>query len=160
MKHVWRGMIIVFFAGFISSFSSAAEWGPWSSNDKTPVVGSKDASYAEKGQRASSAETPLSRFLIGGVRFFQKRISPVDGDRCSMAPTCSHYSLQVIRKHGPLLGFMMSADRIVHEYEEQRFVPAIWDGRSYRFYDPVENNDFWFYPHQSSDLTGIEKAAQ
>ncbi len=157
MKQVWPYIFIVLFAMLMASYASAAEWGPWSSNDKAPVVGSKDTVYA---QTSPSAENPLSRFLISSVRFFQKRISPVDGDRCSMAPTCSHYSLQAIRKHGPLLGFMMSADRIVHEYEEQRFVPAIWDGRSYRFYDPVENNDFWFFPPQSNDLSGVEKAGK
>jgi putative membrane protein insertion efficiency factor len=160
MKQIWSYLFIVLFAWKMATNASAEKWGPWSSNDKVPVVGRKDSSYAQNAQKNSSAENPLSRFLISSVRFFQKRISPVDGDRCSMAPTCSHYSLQAIQKHGPFLGFMMSADRIVHEYEEQRFVPAIWDGRSYRFYDPVENNDFWFLPPQGSDLPGVEKAGK
>jgi putative membrane protein insertion efficiency factor len=157
MKQVWPHLFIVLFAVLMASDVSATKWGPWSSNEKAPVVGSKESTYA---QTISSAENPFSRFLISSVRFFQKRISPIDGDRCSMAPTCSHYSLRAIQKHGPLLGFMMSADRIVHEYEEQRFVPAIWDGRSYRFYDPVENNDFWFFLPQGSDLPGVEKAGK
>ena len=87
---------------------------------------------------------PLGRFLSGGIRFFQKVISPVDGPRCTMIPTCSHYALQALAKHGPFIGFMMSADRIVHEYEEQRWARPVRTPQGIRYLDPVENNDFWF----------------
>lgn len=126
---------------FLAAPTSAAEWGPWSASPEAPAIGLAEPEGTPGGP---SPENPVRRFLAGSVRFFQRYISPVDGDRCTMAPTCSHYSLDALRKHGAFLGFVMSADRIVHEYEEQRFVPAVWDGRTYRFYDPVENNDFWF----------------
>jgi hypothetical protein len=104
-----------------------------------------DSGQVHSGQQQpASREGLLSQILIRGVRFFQTVISPVDGDRCTMTPTCSHFSLQAIQKHGPVLGFMMTADRIVHEYEEQRYVPLLRAGPSLRYYDPVENNDFWF----------------
>jgi len=38
------------------------------------------------------------------LRFYRKVISPVDGDRCVMAPTCSLYSHQALETHGVLLG--------------------------------------------------------
>ncbi len=125
----------------------SAQWGPWSVNPDTPVVASLPSSDKE-----TPRDGPLGRMLISAVRFFQKYISPVDGERCTMIPTCSHYGLQAIRKHGALLGFTMTADRIVHEYEEQRFVPSVWDGRAHRFLDPVENNDFWF---SATPLSGL-----
>lgn len=131
--------------------SGAAEWGPWSANPKSPVFNHGASHQMRKRPHSKNAVT---LFLVGSVRFFQKHISPVDGPRCSMTPTCSHYSLLALRKHGPFLGFMMTADRIVHEYEEQRFVPTVWDGNRTRFYDPVENNDFWFNrsrPHTQPD---------
>jgi putative membrane protein insertion efficiency factor len=141
MKIGWTAAISLFVVISLPAHSFASEWGPWSSNTKAPVL--KDES-SQKIQRESHSDDPATAFLVGGVRFFQKYISPVDGPRCSMTPTCSHYSLQAIRKHGPFLGFMMTADRIVHEYEEQKYVPTVWDGSRSWFYDPVENNDFWF----------------
>jgi putative membrane protein insertion efficiency factor len=133
----------------------AAEWGPWSVSPGAPVVDSLPPPDKE-----ASRAGPAGRLLTGAVRFFQKFISPVDGERCTMVPTCSHYGLQAIRKHGALLGFIMTADRIVHEYEEQRFVPSVWDGRSHRFLDPVENNDFWFSPASLSGTPVQPKAKE
>ena len=78
------------------------------------------------------------------IRIFQKYISPVDGDRCPCYPTCSQYSVDAIRKHGVLVGTVMTFDRLIHESDEIRRVPAIKVFGSYRYYDPVENNDFWW----------------
>ena len=83
--------------------------------------------------------------LMQGVKIFSKYISPVDGDRCPMYPTCAAYSIQVIKKHGVLIGFMMTADRLIHESNEMDYVPLVKVGDRYRFYDPVSNNDFWWY---------------
>lgn len=85
------------------------------------------------------------RLLMQGVKTFTKYISPVDGDRCPMYPTCAAYSLQVIKKHGFFIGFMMTADRLIHESNEMDYVPLVKVGDRYRFYDPVSNNDFWWY---------------
>ena len=82
--------------------------------------------------------------LMRGVKIFSKYISPVDGDRCPMYPTCAAYSLQVIKKHGFFLGFIMTADRLIHESNEMDYVPLIKAGDRFRFYDPVSNNDFWW----------------
>ncbi len=135
--------VLFFTAALLAALPAglAAEWGPWSVSPGAPG-GESQRPPDEEASRAG----PAGRLLTGAVRFFQKYISPVDGERCTMVPTCSHYGLQAIRKHGALLGFIMTADRIVHEYEEQRFVPSVWDGRTHRFLDPVENNDFWFSP--------------
>jgi len=130
----------------------AAEWGPGSFSSPSPT--DKTFSDSKTVSTDLPEKSPLAVFLLGGVRFFRKVISPVDGDRCTMAPTCSHFGLQAIKKHGALIGFMMTADRIVHEYEEQRFVPTRWDGTSYRFLDPVENNDFWFAAPLQENGTG------
>jgi putative membrane protein insertion efficiency factor len=118
--------------------------------------------YAEEGQgeepwpdeisRASVMEkspgsmiSPGRQVAIGLLRFYQKYISPVDGDRCPSYPTCSQYGLEAVRKHGALLGLVMTVDRLIHESDEVRIAPIIRVGDSYRGYDPVENNDFWWY---------------
>jgi len=90
--------------------------------------------------------------LIQGVEIFSKYISPVDGDRCSMYPTCAAYSFQVIKKHGFFIGFMMTAGRLIHENNEMDYAPLIKVGNKYRFYDPISNNDFWW-----QDRKGVDK---
>jgi hypothetical protein len=42
------------------------------------------------------------------------------------------------------VGTVMTFDRLTHESDEIRLVPAIKIYDSYRYYDPVENNDFWW----------------
>ncbi|MDO9558236.1 MAG: membrane protein insertion efficiency factor YidD [Syntrophales bacterium] len=89
--------------------------------------------------------------LIQGVEIFSKYISPVDGDRCSMYPTCAAYSLQAVKKHGFFIGFMMTAGRLIHENNEMDYASLIKVGNKYRFYDPVSNNDFWWYSPDNLD---------
>ena len=39
----------------------------------------------------------------------------------------------------------MTADRMIHELDEQGLAPLIKVGNRYRYSDPVENNDFWWH---------------
>jgi putative membrane protein insertion efficiency factor len=54
------------------------------------------------------------RAYIGSVRLYQKWGSPrLDGYvRCRFRPTCSRYSIEVVRKHGLWRGLTMSGQRI------------------------------------------------
>jgi putative membrane protein insertion efficiency factor len=79
------------------------------------------------------------------ITFYQRAISPLDGDRCSMHPTCSQYSVQAIRRHGPVIGIVMTVDRLIHEGDEQRHAVMARVGDRFRFDDPVSNNDFWWH---------------
>ncbi len=79
------------------------------------------------------------------IRFYQKVISPVDGDRCIMRPSCSRYAAQAVEKHGWLVGWMMACDRIQRcGRDTVDIVPKIdIDGVSHA-YDPLGANDFWW----------------
>jgi hypothetical protein len=79
------------------------------------------------------------------VSIFRDYVSAVDGDRCPSAPTCSSFSVQAFKKHGFIMGWLMTVDRLIHEGKEETAVsPFVYiDGRL-RIYDPVENNDFWW----------------
>ncbi len=88
--------------------------------------------------------SPGQRLAEGGIRIFQRYISPVDGDRCPSYPTCSQYGVEAVRTHGAVIGFVMTFDRLMHESDEIRRVPLVKVGDRYRYYDPVENNDFWW----------------
>ena len=50
---------------------------------------------------------------IQAINFFSEHISPADGDRCMMVPSCSHYAAGAVKKHGALIGWVMACDRLV-----------------------------------------------
>jgi len=52
------------------------------------------------------------KILIFPIRVYQKLISPVLPPACRYEPTCSHYSVQAIEKHGPLKGSWLAIKRI------------------------------------------------
>jgi len=119
------------------------EWGPWSVSPSSPVVEKNIQNIRGDGAdtRISSTKFPF----VWALKLYRKFISPVSGNRCQMYPTCSHYSLLAFEKHGPLLGTIMTADRLMRcnpSCAESH--PLIYRGERYRCYDPVENNDFWF----------------
>jgi len=107
-------------------------FGPWENH----------AAQGEAGER-ERADFPSS-FLIRSVRFYQDYISPVTGQRCPMHPSCSAYSIQAIKKHGFLMGIIMTADRLIHESDEISLGPIVEVEGELKIHDSVENNDFWW----------------
>jgi putative membrane protein insertion efficiency factor len=102
------------------------------------------SSAREKGRNAGESSSATQKVGQGLIRFFQVYISPVDGDRCPSYPTCSQYAMEAVRKHGALAGLVMGFGRLIHEADEIHRAPQIRVHDSYRYYDPVENNDFWW----------------
>lgn len=68
----------------------------------------------------------LSLPFIFLIKFYQWVISPMIGPKCRYTPTCSHYTLEAIKKYGPLKGTWLGIKRI------SRCHP--WGGSGY---DPV-----------------------
>ncbi|NOY51970.1 MAG: membrane protein insertion efficiency factor YidD [Chlorobi bacterium] len=54
----------------------------------------------------------LSKLFILLIRVYQYTLSPFIGRSCRYTPTCSHYSVEAIQKHGPFKGGWMSLKRI------------------------------------------------
>ncbi len=54
----------------------------------------------------------LALLLHGLVRFYQLVISPLLGPRCRFQPTCSHYAIEALQKHGGIKGGLLTAKRI------------------------------------------------
>jgi len=52
------------------------------------------------------------RLLIGLVRGYQLLLSPWLGPNCRFEPTCSHYSLQALGRHGALGGSYLTLRRL------------------------------------------------
>ncbi len=55
----------------------------------------------------------LQKFLIGGVRFYQRAISPLTPPSCRFTPTCSSYALEALQKYGAGRGSWMAIRRLL-----------------------------------------------
>ena len=51
--------------------------------------------------------------LVACVRCYQRWVSPLLGPRCRFTPTCSEYAIGAIRRHGPLVGSVRAAWRVM-----------------------------------------------
>ena len=54
----------------------------------------------------------IGKLMIVLVRFYQLAISPLLGNNCRHAPSCSQYTIEAIREWGPLKGGWLGAKRI------------------------------------------------
>jgi len=73
-------------------------------------------------------------------------LSAVRGSECPMYPSCSEYSKECIQKHGLLIGWIMTCDRLMRcGRDEMRLSPRILVNGKWKYYDPVEKNDFWWH---------------
>ena len=57
--------------------------------------------------------SPISLVMILLVKFYQLSISPLLPSSCRYTPTCSQYTIEAIKKHGPLKGGYLGAKRIL-----------------------------------------------
>jgi putative membrane protein insertion efficiency factor len=71
-------------------------------------------------------KTLIGKFFILLIRFYQTAISPYFLPTCRYTPTCSSYSVEAIKKHGPFKGGWLSIKRFLSCHP--------WGGSGY---DPV-----------------------
>ncbi|MBV34154.1 MAG: membrane protein insertion efficiency factor YidD [Rickettsiales bacterium] len=50
--------------------------------------------------------------LIKLVRLYQLVLSPVMGNQCRFAPTCSHYAIEALEQHGAIRGSWLTIKRL------------------------------------------------
>ena len=85
------------------------------------------------------------------VSLYRDHLSAVDSDRCPSEPSCAGYSINAFRKHGFFVGWMMTVDRLIHEgREEAQISPLTYSEGRWKIFDPVENNDFWWFPREQT----------
>jgi hypothetical protein len=72
-------------------------------------------------------------------------VAEADGNRCPMVPSCSAYGREAFHRHGPLLGWVLTCDRLARcGHDEVRLAPALRDRNGVRSHDPLAANDFWW----------------
>ena len=55
----------------------------------------------------------MGKAFIGIIRLYQIGISPFFGANCRFSPSCSHYAIEAIGKHGALRGAWYALRRIL-----------------------------------------------
>ncbi|KAA0964793.1 membrane protein insertion efficiency factor YidD [Sporosarcina sp. ANT_H38] len=68
----------------------------------------------------------MKKVLIGIIKLYQKVISPLTPPSCRFYPTCSHYGIEAVEKHGALKGSWLAVRRIskCHPFHEGGFDPV------------------------------------
>jgi hypothetical protein len=110
-----------------------------------PVQAAWDPPGWRRGEAAASTREEGSTSAPGValewvLRAYRATVSRVDGDRCPSHPTCSQYALEAVRRHGPLLGAVLTAGRLQAEADEAAFAPRISVGGRWKVYSPVEDD--------------------
>jgi hypothetical protein len=104
------------------------------------------ADQAESGSETKSEPVKPRGVAQRLLSFYRDNISAVDSNRCPSHPTCSSYSAEAFMKHGFVMGWLMTVDRLIHEGREEAAVsPQVRSDGRWKIYDPVENNDFWWH---------------
>lgn len=55
----------------------------------------------------------MRKLLMLPITLYRAAISPLKPSCCRYIPTCSHYALQAIDRHGPMRGGWLAARRIL-----------------------------------------------
>ena len=68
----------------------------------------------------------MKKILMFIIKIYQKVISPLTPPSCRFYPTCSHYGIEAIEKHGALKGSWLAIRRIskCHPFHEGGFDPV------------------------------------
>ncbi len=94
--------------------------------------------------RAASAQdletSTAAVACLGAIRFYQKVISPIGGNRCGFWPSCSAYGYQAIREQGPFLGVIMIGDRQIRCNIWKESGPDYTWLPNGKLYDPPSHN--------------------
>ena len=55
----------------------------------------------------------MKSLLLKGIRFYQRRISPLFPPKCRYYPTCSQYAVEAIEVHGVFKGMLLAMGRLM-----------------------------------------------
>lgn len=73
------------------------------------------------------------------VRFYQIGISPIKQDNCQMYPSCSHYSIACLKKHG-IIGILITVDRLNRCGHDLHYYKKTIVGNRIKHFDPVKES--------------------
>ena len=126
MKRVREAVV----SGMVSWFCAAQLLCAASPVEMTWPSLSVEAQVRASEHRASSLP---GFFLLSGIRFFQKRISHLDGPGCALVASCSSYCAACRRRNGLVVGYLRTCDRLMRCHGNA----VGYLGQAGRYQDPV-----------------------
>jgi len=68
----------------------------------------------------------MRRILVTLIRVYQWLLSPILGQNCRYHPSCSHYAVEAVERHGPVRGTWMALRRVgrCHPWHEGGYDPV------------------------------------
>jgi len=78
------------------------------------------------GRAAGAVGGAVVRVLVLAVRGYQALVSPLIGPHCRYAPSCSHYAVEALERHGVVRGLALAAWRILrcHPFAQGGYDPV------------------------------------
>jgi hypothetical protein len=72
----------------------------------------------------------ISFLLLLPIRAYRKLLSPLLGQHCRFAPSCSAYAIEAVQAHGPLRGSWLAVRRVgrCHPFHDGGFDPVPFSG--------------------------------
>jgi uncharacterized protein len=124
-----RGLAVVVLALAVPALARDRMNGPWEAQPPSRLAPTSDT-------------RPEVLTAAAALRLFQIWISPVDGPRCRLYPTCSEFARQAVRRYGLIVGFALTCGRLMRDNAsaEGFYRRALIGGRIV-LYDPPE--DHW-----------------
>ncbi len=84
--------------------------------------------------------SPIKLALIWPIRFYQNFISSQHDNHkmCTFIPSCSRFSIDAIKQRGPIIGVLLTSDRLQRCNNSKSLAYTI-DKNTYKRIDPVTN---------------------
>ena len=68
---------------------------------------------AEEPAKAAARSGAVSSYLVKGIGFYQRKISPHLPTLCRFYPSCSCYAIEALEVHGAFWGSLLAVKRIL-----------------------------------------------
>jgi hypothetical protein len=100
-----------------------------------------ESKVARQSGASPDIEASSVRLAFKGlIRSYQMTASRVGGDRCGFRPSCSAFGLEAVHHHGPVLGVIITADRLMRDHPGLRWSRTYTPLPGGKFHDPAPEN--------------------
>ena len=99
--------------------------------------------HTDNRQKFSTHPPPTSCIRIAfleSIKFYQQWISPIRGDRCGFRPSCSRFGYTAVTTEGPVMGLMLTGDRLIRCNIWKEPGPDYFLLPNGRLFDPLSKN--------------------
>jgi uncharacterized protein len=104
------------------------------------------AGCASSGAPGKAQPPAPARALLSFYDRGLNHLASVRSGTCPMHPSCSSYSREAFGKHGLVVGWWMTFDRLLRcDPDEVERGPRVLIRGTWKAYDPVSRNDGWWH---------------